>query len=276
MRLSAAGRTVAEIAGRGANVATVPPAVVKRRLTEVVAQFGSTNFHPTACCAGAAGAEVPAARARLEKLLASLLPGTRIVVVHDARLVLAAEGIEEGIAIIAGTGSVAYGRNAEGLEARAGGWGWRLGDEGGGAWVTREAAREVLRRAGAGEPLGALGARLLAVCGAVDTLQLIGKLNALDEPMEWASKAEAVFDTEQSDPGAHEIVLKAASALGDLVASVRRALKIEGPVVLAGGLLLNLPTLESALRRKLGTTCIRLRESPVAGAVRLAELELNA
>jgi N-acetylglucosamine kinase-like BadF-type ATPase len=275
MRLSAGGRIVAEVEGRGANVATLSPAIVKRRLTEVVAQFGSTPLHPVACCAGAAGAEVPAARARLEQLLASLLPGSRISVVHDARLILAAERIDEGIAIIAGTGSVAYGRTALGLEARAGGWGWRLGDEGGGAWITREAAREVLRRADAREPLGALGERLLALCGAPDTLQLMGKLNSLDEPMEWASRAQAVFDTEGADNGAHYIVLKAASALGDLVGSVRSALLIDGPVVLAGGLLLNLPSLESALRERLGAKCIRLKESPVAGAVRLAELELD-
>jgi glucosamine kinase len=276
MRLCAGGRIVAEVEGRGANVATLPPAVVKRRLIEIVAQFGPRHVHPTACCAGAAGAEVPAARARLEKLLASLLPGSRISVVHDARLVLAAAGLDVGIALIAGTGSVAYGRNAEGGEARAGGWGWRLGDEGGGAWITREAAREVLRRAEAGRPLGALGERLLVISGARDRLQLMGKLNSLREPMGWASRAAAVFDTEDADAGAHEIVQSAASALSALVGSVRRALEIDGPVVLAGGLLMNLPTLESAVRERLGPTCIRLEEPPVAGAVRLAELELSA
>jgi N-acetylglucosamine kinase-like BadF-type ATPase len=275
MRLCAGGRVVAEVEGRGANVATLPPAVVKRRLTEVVAQFGPTDLHPAACCAGAAGAEVPAARARLEQLLAILLPGSRIRVVHDARLILAAARLDEGIALVAGTGSVAYGRNAEGVEARAGGWGWQLGDEGGGAWITREAAREVLRRAEAGLPLGALGARLLSISGTRDPLQLIGKLSSLREPMEWASRAEAVFDTEDADAGAREIVLRAASALSDLVGSVRRALEIDGPVVLAGGLLMNLPTLESAVRERLGPTCIRLGEPPVAGAVRLAELELS-
>jgi N-acetylglucosamine kinase-like BadF-type ATPase len=276
MRLCAGGSIVAEVEGPGANVATLPPAVVKRRLTELIAQIELAHLEPSACCAGAAGAEVPAARTRLEKLLASLLPGWRISVVHDTRLILSAARMDEGIALISGTGSVAYGRNAEGREARAGGWGWQLGDEGGGAWITREAAREVLRRAEAGQPLGPLGERLLAVCGARDTMQLMGKLNPLREPMEWASRAGAVFDTEDADAGAHEIVLKAASALGDLVGSVRRALGIDGPVVIAGGLLLHLPTLESAVREKLATTCIRLEEPPVAGAVRLAELELAA
>src|SRR5206468_710817 len=81
-------------------------------------------------CAGAAGAEVPGARSRLRDLLERRLPGCRLSVVHDARLVLAAAGLEEGIALIAGTGSVAYGRTAGGREAQRGGWGWMVGDDG--------------------------------------------------------------------------------------------------------------------------------------------------
>jgi N-acetylglucosamine kinase-like BadF-type ATPase len=271
--LSAAGRIVAEVEGPGANVATLPPAVIRQRLTALLAELAP--IHPDACCAGAAGAEVPAGRARLERLLAGLLPSTRIRVVHDARLVLAAARVDEGIALISGTGSVAYGRTAAGAEARSGGWGWQLGDDGGGAWITREAAREVLGRSDAGLPIGALGERLLAICAARDTMQLMGKLNALREPMEWAAMAEVVFEAADADAGAREIVLKAASALQDMANSVQKSLGISGPVVLAGGLLLNQEKLECAVREKLGSTCIRLEEPPVAGAVRLAELELT-
>jgi len=208
-------------------------------------------------------------------LLQDLLPGCRISVVHDARLVLSAAQIDEGIALIAGTGSVAYGRTAGGREARFGGWGWQIGDDGGGAWITREAAREVLRRADAGLPLGELGSRLLAACDARDTMQLIGKLHGLREPMEWAAMANFVFETADLDAGAQSVVLRGASALSDLARSVRASLGIEGPVVLAGGLLLNQPKLECAVRDDLGASCLRLEEPPVAGAVRLAELGLS-
>jgi len=70
-------------------------------------------------------------------------------------------------------------------------------------------------------------------------------------------------------------VLRGASALSDLARSVRASLGIEGPVVLAGGLLLNQPKLECAVRDDLGASCLRLEEPPVAGAVRLAELGLS-
>jgi N-acetylglucosamine kinase-like BadF-type ATPase len=218
---------------------------------------------------------VPAARLRLEKLLAGLLPRCRISVVHDARLVLAAARIDEGIALISGTGSVAYGRTADGREARAGGWGWQLGDDGGGAWITREAAREVLRSADAGRPLGELGRRLLAALDARDTMQLLGKLNAIREPMQWAAMANIVFEAADTDAEANGVVRRAAGALSDLAKSVRQSLGIDGPVVLAGGLLRNQPKLECAVREQLGSLCIRLDEPPVAGAVRLAELELS-
>jgi N-acetylglucosamine kinase-like BadF-type ATPase len=218
---------------------------------------------------------VPAGRLRLERLLKSLLPGCRISVVHDARLVLSAAQTDEGIALISGTGSVAYGRTARGLEARTGGWGWQLGDEGSGAWITREAAREVMRRADSGRPLGELGSGLLAACHVGDTNQLLGKLNGLREPMKWAAMANVVFETADVDAGAQRVVLRSGAALSDMVKSVRVSLGIEGPVVLAGGLLLNQPKLECAVREELGSLCIRLEEPPVAGAVRLAELGLT-
>jgi glucosamine kinase len=268
------GRVVAEVEGPGANVATLPPTIVSRRLTALLTELGP--IHPDSCCAGSAGAEVPAGRIRLEKLLQNLLPGCQISVVHDTRLVLSAAQTDEGIALISGTGSVAYGRTASGLEARSGGWGWQLGDDGGGAWITREAAREVMQRADAGRPLGELGAKLLVAAGALDPMQLLGKLNGLREPMTWAAMSSIVFETATSDPAAQSIVLRGASALSAMAKSVGQILKIDGPIVMAGGLLLNQPTLECAVREQLGTQCIRLEEPPVAGAVRLAELGLSS
>lgn len=52
---------------------------------------------------------------------------------------------EPGIIVVAGTGSIAYGRNARGETGRAGGWGYVYGDEGGGFDITREAVRASLR-----------------------------------------------------------------------------------------------------------------------------------
>src|SRR4029079_12280276 len=67
-------------------------------------------------------------------------PRSRILVVNDALIALMAGAKEApGIVIIAGTGSIVYGHNADGEAARAGGWGHMIGDEGSGYWIGRGA-----------------------------------------------------------------------------------------------------------------------------------------
>jgi N-acetylglucosamine kinase-like BadF-type ATPase len=241
--------------------------LVDGRLTALLAQLG--DVHPVACCAGAAGAEVPAARDRLRELIERRLPGCRVIVVHDTRLVLAAAGIDAGIALIAGTGAVAYARTSEGREARRGGWGWMLGDEGGGVWITREAARLVMARVDDGFDVGELGLALLKACAASDARQLLGRMHELREPMEWAALAAVVFATAESDAGSRDIIQRAADALTQLVVPLRKL--VDGPVVLAGGLLLNQSRLEDQVRRQVPMRCVRLDQPPVEGAVHLAE-----
>ena len=248
-------------------MATLDPKLVDVRLTALLGKLG--NVHPTACCAGAAGAEVPEGKARLQALLARLLPGCEVSVVHDARLVLAAASVDAGIALIAGTGSVAYGRTPDGRESQRGGWGWMVGDDGGGVWITRKAAREVMRRADSGEPAGPLGEAMFEATGARDGRELVSRLHAMREPMQWAALASTVFATADSDRDSSDIVARAAHELASLVREVQRDLALEAPVVLAGGLLLHQPLLETAVRAELGP-CVRLEEPPVEGAVRLA------
>src|SRR5690606_30310535 len=64
-------------------------------------------------------------------------------VVNDAELMPAAFGLEGQIGVVAGTGSIAVCRSAEGEMLVAGGWGWIIGDEGSAPSLVREAARAV-------------------------------------------------------------------------------------------------------------------------------------
>lgn len=248
--------------------------MVEHRVTDLLARLGTV--HPDACCAGAAGAEVIAAKQRLHALLERLLHGSRVCVVHDSRLVLAAAGLDSGIALIAGTGSVAYGRASDGREAQRGGWGWMLGDEGAGVWITREAARLVISRADSDSPLAELGDSLLAAADVADVRELVRNLHARREPKEWAELASVVFETAGSDAGSREIIRRAGIELAKRAVEVRGALGIAGPVVLAGGLLLHQARLEEAVRVALPhVECIRLEQPPVEGAVRLAQALLE-
>lgn len=65
---------------------------------------------------------------------------------------LGATGGKPGILIIAGTGSIAFGVNDAQETSRAGGWGHRVGDEGSGYWIGKQAIMAVLKDAdGRGE-----------------------------------------------------------------------------------------------------------------------------
>jgi N-acetylglucosamine kinase-like BadF-type ATPase len=268
--LSAGGRTVADRAGGSANPAAVGWDRARANLRETL---GALPSPPAASvCAGAAGGGDPAAAARFGALLCELLPGARVLVVSDARLVLAAAGLEAGVALIAGTGSIALGRTPAGGEARVGGWGHLLGDEGSGYWMAREAVRQALRAEDLGRPATALHRALLAEGGSAGALKFARRLHDEREPGRWAALASTVVAGADHDPGAAAIVRRGAAGLAWLASRVREQLDDPGlPVVLAGGLLLGSPRLEREVRSRVPAPVLRLEQPPVVGAVRLAE-----
>ena len=79
------------------------------------------------------------------RILQRIVRTERLKVVHDSVNALAgATAGQPGINVIAGTGSVARGANAQGDEARVGGWGHMFGDEGSAYWIGRAAVRATL------------------------------------------------------------------------------------------------------------------------------------
>jgi N-acetylglucosamine kinase-like BadF-type ATPase len=263
-RLCADGRLVAEASGPSASLSVAGAERAAEVLDALLVELGRPSV--AAAVAGAAGCDTASGRARMGELLGPLLPGARLEVVHDTRLVLAAAGLDAGIVLIGGTGSVAWGLSPSGVEARAGGWGHLLGDEGSGYWVVREAIRRALAEHDRGDPPGAPARRLLHAVGAADPLELTALFHADRSPERWAAQSHAVLE---ADPA---LVDATASALAGLARTASDRLALPGPVVLAGGMLLGEPALEAALRAALpASEVLRASEEPVAGAVRLAE-----
>jgi glucosamine kinase len=100
-----------------------------------------------AVCVGATGAARPEIAEKVRHIILEIIPnGSRkIEVVGDTVIALeAACGKGPGVVVIAGTGSIAYGQNAEGQSARAGGWGFAISDEGSGYWIGRSAVAAIL------------------------------------------------------------------------------------------------------------------------------------
>ncbi len=143
------GEVFKEVSGEGFNLRQGEPYDVGVVLAELVRLlYLASKFRPddpAGIGIGIAGAGAEDARAEVKRILKLRWPNSRIIVHHDA--FIAQYGAFEGgpgVLLTSGTGSIAYGRNSEGREARAGGWGWMLGDDGSGWWIGREVVREVL------------------------------------------------------------------------------------------------------------------------------------
>ncbi len=112
---------------------------------QACAAAGIAPTQITNTCVGAAGAARPEVAETVHRILAEILPST-IHVVGDMQIALEAGfGAGPGVLVIAGTGSIAYGRDAHGHTARAGGWGYAISDEGSAHWIGRAAAAALVR-----------------------------------------------------------------------------------------------------------------------------------
>lgn len=101
---------------------------------------------PDIVCAGFAGAGRADSVAFYKEVLQSLLPGAQVIIESDAFISsIGAIGIDPGLLLIAGTGSIVIGRDKDRAMFRVGGWGPYFGDEGSGFWIGREAVRAALR-----------------------------------------------------------------------------------------------------------------------------------
>jgi N-acetylglucosamine kinase len=133
-----------------------------------------------------------------------------------------------GVVVTAGTGSVAFGRNARGHTCQVGGWGHILGDEGSAYDIATQALRAMARAAdGRGVPTG-LASRLIAALG--QTTAVDAALRVYTEPCgreEIAALALQVADAaECGDPVARAIFQSAGAELGLLAVTALRRLEL--------------------------------------------------
>ena len=129
--------------GGASNVVRVGEAQARESLASAIRQACTVaNLNPSqisSVCVGLAGAARTEISELVKRIVSELVPG-KVKVVGDNVIALeAAFGGGPGVIVIAGTGSIAYGRNREGQTARAGGWGFAISDEGSGHWIGRTA-----------------------------------------------------------------------------------------------------------------------------------------
>ncbi|UKA48635.1 ATPase [Arthrobacter sp. FW305-123] len=267
------GIPVRDESAGSSNVQNVSREQAAANLRELFGKIG--GGHVDQVYAGAGGIDTDEDAQALADLIAPHAPGAHITVVHDSRLLLAAGGASTGVAVIAGTGSAAWGKNDAGQEARAGGWGYLLGDEGSGYWLGREAVRHSLRRMNQGLEPDQLSRALLDSVGVEEPGKLIALFHSPDTGRRyWAQQARLVVEAADSgDETSMALVKQAGRDLADLAEQTIRQLGLEGPVILGSGLGMNVPRLQEAFKAKLaesGITDVRiLQQDPVFGVPRL-------
>ena len=246
--------------------------------------FASADMAPqpvSAACLAVAGAGRAPERLRLLRWASEAKIAEHVQVVHDAEPVLYSanpEGV--GVALIAGTGSLAYGRDASGRDARCGGWGPLLGDEGSGYAIAVAGLRAAVRAADGRGPRTRLLAAFLEHldCPAVSDL-----IAAIYDPSVTrttiASLARIVLrEAEDGDSVADAIAEASASDLAQMVGQVTRQLALEDGayhLALTGGVLIHnvpfrhrvLAQLDAAQTRPLEVTPV---PDPAEGAVTMA------
>jgi len=210
------------------------------------------------------------------EIAAEMVRAERLVVTTDAVIALVgATGGEPGVVVIAGTGSIAFGRNAAGSSARAGGWGYVFGDEGGAFDIVRQALRAALRFEEGWGPATALHRALLEATGAASANELLHLFytRRYGRPR-IAGLAPLVDETaRRGDEVAIEILRQAGQQLALFAAAVRRQLfQPAEPVAVSyiGGVFESVPLLErfrTLVELEDGVRVIEPRYPPECGAL---------
>ncbi|HEY6253518.1 MAG TPA: BadF/BadG/BcrA/BcrD ATPase family protein [Candidatus Angelobacter sp.] len=163
-------------------------------------------------CIGMSGASPAGAMAWAERTIHELVPGQLKVMGDHIIAHQAAFGNLPGVLVIAGTGSIAYGRNERGETARAGGWGSAVSDEGSAFWIGREALAAALRQHDRGSNNGLLP--LISELWQAGSPEEVLRIANSDAPARFAELAAAVSAAaERGDATAQTITTRAGKEL---------------------------------------------------------------
>ncbi len=167
---------------------------------------------------------------QLDQILEGLLPKQRYKCDNDVVCGWAgALAGAQGIAVVAGTGSIAYGEYA-GRSARAGGWGELFSDEGSAFWLAREALALFSRMEDGRAPKGPLHELIRDHFGVTHGLDVCAKVYgppALSRSEIAALSPLLTRAARGGDVSARKIVEAAAHEIAALVHAVRDALTVE-------------------------------------------------
>lgn len=281
---NAKGKELASVTGDGSAVRpgeALAAAETIGALVREALEAAEVTDRPALVLAGVAGTGREKERKALLRALRGESLGEEVEVVADAEIALAdAFGHEgAGILLVAGTGSVAFGRGPAGAFRRCGGWGPDCGDEGSGAWIGRRALSVVTSASDEREPETRLVGALMTALE-LEAIEDIIPWASIATPKDLAGLAQHVLTlAADRDLRANSICTLAAEELVLHVRTLARQLFVDErasvPVALAGGLMARGSFLRRLVEHRLksavpGAQLHAEDVVPARGAVKLA------
>jgi N-acetylglucosamine kinase-like BadF-type ATPase len=201
---------------------------VSENIDACLSKFGGKREDCEFLVCGASGLDNASDQSFLDNLYHSL-PGfhCRIKCLNDAVIAHQAATGGIGVIVISGTGSVAYGRNQSGMEARCGGWPQVIfGDDGSGTWIACQALKHVSHTFDGRQPPSLLSEKIRRILDIRSEVDLINVCKEMEQ-MKWVNPglgAEVDSAAEENDPHAIQILKDAASCTFALADSLVKRL----------------------------------------------------
>jgi N-acetylglucosamine kinase-like BadF-type ATPase len=219
-------------------------AAVNDNIQNIFQKIRGEGFQPEAClqiCIGVAGISNPTVKSRILKQVQSFDFQCNLKILGDQETALAgALNNLPGIILIAGTGSVCYGKAFDGTEYRAGGYGHMIDDAGSGYAIARDILAAVVRaQDGRGEKtvLTELVYRYLKLSS---INELIGFLYDPSRSKKEIARLSVLIMEAYSlgDKAAIHIVNQTASDLVELSAAVLKQMQTASRLAVSGSILM--------------------------------------
>lgn len=202
-----------------------------RRAIEEAARFalkeaGLERSVIVAIGAGLAGTAKPDMKQRMTMALQNSFPSAAITVLTDLEAALAAAGEGPAVVLVAGTGSAAFGRNAQGEIHRAGGYGPAFSDEGSAYDIGRRAiAAAVQAHKSTGRQSG-LGKQILDQLRCTEWPIVQHRAQTMPDNIFPPLFPIVAAAADSGDPAAQEILRHAAGQLASLAGQVAERLDL--------------------------------------------------
>jgi glucosamine kinase len=252
---------------------------LQQAVQQACAAAGITPQQIGGTCVGGSGAAHPELAGVVRDCLSEILSSS-IDVVGDMQIAVeAAFDTGPGVIVIAGTGSIAYGRDQQGRTVRAGGWGFAIGDEGSAHWIGCSAVNALLRASDRidGISEAPLTKALFKAWGVSSLSDLARAANSIPPP-DFAALSPAVFAS--NDDVAAQVLAAAGRELSAIAGVVigRLFAKDHGtavPVAMTGGVFRHAPRVREVFYNELRRLEPRVEINPqvidpVEGALRMA------